>query len=62
MRVQVALNIKVVESMVYEFSTPLTPANPVTDQNDTARTLAPDTVVLPMGSSTVAPGFSVAVG
>jgi hypothetical protein len=58
MRVQLALNMKLVESNVFEFSQPLAPT-PREDAKTEAT--APDTPVLPMGSSTVAPGLSVAV-
>ncbi len=61
MRVHVALKMKLVESTVFEFSQPVAPS--AFERKDTGEpeSVPAETPVLPMGSSSIAPGLSVAV-
>ena len=64
MRVEVKFNFRVVESNTSEFTEvfPASIAHPQETQSEESAIEVPLTPVLPIGSSTIAPGLTMAVG
>ena len=62
MHVEIAFNFKLVEGSTFEFSQPLAPVVITPELAGEKVAESPDTPVLPLGSSTIAPGLTMVVG
>ncbi len=62
MHVRIDFTFKLVENSLFEFSQPLAPAEAPPAEVDGRVGETPETQVLPLGSSTIAPGLTMAVG